>query len=102
MSVDTIGQIASYVSPAVVIIGGARWLVGIITKRWDQARADDRKAAEERVDAVQKSIDVYQETTIRTLSRIEAQTTKTNGRVDALEIAHAKITGILEERKRHE
>ena len=37
-----IGQLLSYVAPAVVVIGGARWLVGLLWSRFERKLNENR------------------------------------------------------------
>ena len=39
-----IGQLLSYVAPAVVVVGGARWLVGVLWGRFEKKLNENRDA----------------------------------------------------------
>ena len=61
---DDLGQILSYIAPAVVVIGGARWLVGVLWVRFDRKLNENR-------DVVMAAIGEFRAVQIRQDARID-------------------------------
>lgn len=79
-----IAQYASYTMPAVVVVGGARWLSSWLWKRFERKLNENQEIAALQVKGLSEG-----------QARIEAQVTTTNHRVTVLELHAAETRGIL-------
>lgn len=84
-----------YLAPAVVIVSGARAVAGWLLKEFKAEAKTHALAVKDELAVYQKAAQAEAKTTKEALDRIEAQTTRTNGRVDKLASASDVHQGML-------
>lgn len=92
---EVLQQIAAFIAPALIVLAAVVKLYRMLQKQYVQSQEAIKAHGDKVAIAVRDDLVEYQTSVRETLSRIEAQTTRTNGRVSALELQNARFEGIL-------